>query len=462
MRGIARTLGVFALCACLCVAASVDGGMGRSLFEAGKGRDGREVGGQVGGSDGVWLRGAAAACAGCHGRDGRGGGEGWVRAPDLRWSALSAAHGRARADGSIRPAYDRASFARALRGSVAPDSVALDTIMPRYDLADDEIDALLSYLQTFDQQTDARPPALVVLTPRETQGPAARVLEGMQRCPSPSQAAHLPALTVLRYDAISDALTRLQAMEQAGEIAAVFAPYLVSVEAEYARASFHSSLPTLLPIAFADINPMDGSRVLFRLPSVRTQAHALLLTLSKESGNPVLAIYRNGLDDIADESWPQVDDVAIRLGWRTKVFNPMHARAADASAVLALATLPAPPVGGDLTGVQVLVPALFMDVAAAQAWHLRGAVVRVAFPYPPQPRAAPGQWIGPEQTWTALSCELLGRLPPMPTDARGIERWREQVMSVPELHLANWFDLPAKSDSESNVGRVAIIDWSFK
>lgn len=441
------------------VSAEVD--LGRSLFETGNGRDGREMGAQIGGSGGVRMRGAAVACAGCHGQDGRGGGEGWLRAPDLRWFTLSGPHGRARADGSNRPAYDREDFARAVRFGMAPDGIELDTVMPRYDLADDEIDALRAHLRTLDRGNATPPPALVVLMPRESGGPAARLLEGMQRCPSAAQPAHLPALTVLRYDRISDALVQLQAMEEKGEIAAVFAPYLVSVEADYAQAPLHRSLPTLLPVAFAGVEPLAGSGVLFRLPSIGAQARALLLALPLND-EMSFAIYRQNDDGMPEEALQQVLSLAESRTWRTSIVGSMDEPGADAPIVLVLAPLTAPPAGRDVVGVHVLVPALFMEVAAAEAWHARGATVRVGFPYPPRSSAAPGRWIGPEQAWIALACELLARLPSMPRDAVHLDEWRGQVKALPDLQLAGWFELPARSGSDDDVRRVEVRGWPLE
>lgn len=77
------------------------------------------------------------ACRNCHRRDGAGGSEG--RAPPIDWDSLSAAT-------AVRPAYDRRSFAAALKEGVAPDRRPLDSSMPRYDLPAAVIDSLVAYL----------------------------------------------------------------------------------------------------------------------------------------------------------------------------------------------------------------------------------------------------------------------------------------------------------------------------
>ena len=114
----------------------VDVGLGRSIYEDGVGRGGREIVAMLHG--GVVLKGGAVACAGCHGVDGRGSGEAFVRAPDIRWFSLSKPYSARRA-GTAGTPYDSTSFASALRSGRTARGKPLDPAMPRFDLADDEI-----------------------------------------------------------------------------------------------------------------------------------------------------------------------------------------------------------------------------------------------------------------------------------------------------------------------------------
>lgn len=76
-------------------------------------------------------------CRRCHGRDGEGGTEG--AAPAITWDHLVQPT-------ALRPAYDRADFARALREGVAPGGRALAGTMPRYSLPAPALHALATYL----------------------------------------------------------------------------------------------------------------------------------------------------------------------------------------------------------------------------------------------------------------------------------------------------------------------------
>jgi hypothetical protein len=94
------------------------GGAGEALdLWAGAGLPGRAAL-----APGVEVAAAAHPCAGCHGWDGSGGGEGAVLAPDLGRGAL------------IARGYDAAAFADALTRGIAPEGRPLDRAMPRYDL----------------------------------------------------------------------------------------------------------------------------------------------------------------------------------------------------------------------------------------------------------------------------------------------------------------------------------------
>lgn len=92
-----------------------------------------------------------AGCAGCHGRDGRGGSVGAMmgsfRTPDVRWSTLTSDQG-AHENGQAHAPYNEASFARALRDGIDPEGDRLDAPMPQWRPTDDEVAALVAYLES--------------------------------------------------------------------------------------------------------------------------------------------------------------------------------------------------------------------------------------------------------------------------------------------------------------------------
>lgn len=95
------------------------------------------------------------ACAGCHGADAEGGGEGATVFPAIGWQRLA---DPGRAGGP----YDASGLARALREGVAPDGRRLGPAMPRYRIDDGQIAALVSHLRTVadDQRRGVTPTAI--------------------------------------------------------------------------------------------------------------------------------------------------------------------------------------------------------------------------------------------------------------------------------------------------------------
>jgi hypothetical protein len=86
------------------------------------------------------------ACAGCHGRDGRGRSEGGLRPADVRWSTLSRPLAEAVGARPGRPAYDPARLRRAVTMGFDSGGRRLDPVMPRYHLQREDADDLLAYL----------------------------------------------------------------------------------------------------------------------------------------------------------------------------------------------------------------------------------------------------------------------------------------------------------------------------
>jgi mono/diheme cytochrome c family protein len=100
------------------------------------------------------LSGKDVACAACHRRSGYGTSEGRfvirpITGPALQQQQTVAVHGpriKALLGTAQRPPYTEASLARAVRSGVDAAGKALDALMPRYDLTDEETAAVAAYL----------------------------------------------------------------------------------------------------------------------------------------------------------------------------------------------------------------------------------------------------------------------------------------------------------------------------
>lgn len=452
---------VSAMLASAFAAQSSDSPLGRSLFDDGRGRDGRAVIGRVAGGS-VPMQGGAVACANCHGKQGSGGGEGWVEAPDIRWFALSKSYGARRAGGEARPPYDRASFAKALRMGLAPDGVALDSAMPRFDLADDEIDALMSQLMHLSDdrhREDARP-SLVVLMPQTPTPAADRLLSGLQNCPTANMDGQppqtLPALRVMRYSDIADIDGQLVDMARDGSAAALFAPYLIGAEDAFARAEVRTRLPVVLPMAMRDLSAETAT--VFALPGLHAQSRALIVAPERPAADRlgiVIAEGMTGREPLASS----LRGVAERLGWRVDVYADIDAAFSGdhADALLVLADLGAPP-PALRSPMRVWVPAAYVVPADLQTWSARGARIRIALPYPPTV-GDDSRWIPPADAWVAIGCELIARLPPLPLRRDEVDVWRRALSTQPELRLGDWLRLPPVADADDAAARVFLTTW---
>ena len=113
---------------------------GQRLYREGRGVSGEPVRALVQGD--VPVDGTLVTCQSCHGRSGVGVIEGGRIAPGLA-APLIFAPDRQRQ----RPAYDEATLARAMRDGVDSAGRPLDPLMPRYQLGDREVAALIAYLR---------------------------------------------------------------------------------------------------------------------------------------------------------------------------------------------------------------------------------------------------------------------------------------------------------------------------
>jgi cytochrome c oxidase subunit 2 len=93
---------------------------------------------------------AQTGCFGCHGTDAKGRSIdtklGEFDTPDIRWSVISQPFPND--EGGTDPAYNPASFAKAVREGIDSGGGQLDPVMPRWEMTDPEVNAVIAYLQT--------------------------------------------------------------------------------------------------------------------------------------------------------------------------------------------------------------------------------------------------------------------------------------------------------------------------
>lgn len=131
---------------------------GRSLFKTGLPTDGSSVTAM---SQGQPLPGELFACANCHRHSGLGTSEGGFQVPDITGPTLFAPIEvkqrelyAERTEGFYtRPAYTRETLQVAITQGISSNGKVFSKIMPRYQLSQTQIDALIEYLNTLDYST---------------------------------------------------------------------------------------------------------------------------------------------------------------------------------------------------------------------------------------------------------------------------------------------------------------------
>jgi mono/diheme cytochrome c family protein len=128
--------------------------VGRRIYQSGILPSGASLQARVQGD--VGAAGGQLVCAGCHGRSGLGAGEGQLVVPPVAGVKLYQPREIRReqlyASRTLRPAYTDASLARAIRDGIDAAGRPLAALMPRYSLADSDLQPLLDYLKSLAAQ----------------------------------------------------------------------------------------------------------------------------------------------------------------------------------------------------------------------------------------------------------------------------------------------------------------------
>jgi len=268
------------------------------------------------GGDLVEVPASTLPCAGCHGRDGRGGREGGVRPSDLTWETL-ARPGAGEADGRRHPPYDESLLVRAITLGIDPAGNRLHVAMPRYRLALQDAADLVAYLKRLGHDDDpgltADAIALGVLLPGGDRPEAAAeaaavraVLEarfaqldregGVYGRRLEPHFARLPDPPAARAAALRELLAREPPFALVGA-------YLTGAEAEMAAAVAEAAVPLVGPLTPHPRQEFPLNRYVFYLtPGLAEQATALVEFAARQlpRGDRTLVILRPAAGELAD------------------------------------------------------------------------------------------------------------------------------------------------------------------
>lgn len=127
--------------------------VGRQIYRTGKSPSGVTIQAKQG-EGGAEFPASLMTCASCHGQDGRGRPEGGVEPSNITWQELTKPYGLTHAGGRKHGPYDEKSVVLAVALGVDPAGNELSTVMPRYQLAREDAQALLAYLKRLADDRD--------------------------------------------------------------------------------------------------------------------------------------------------------------------------------------------------------------------------------------------------------------------------------------------------------------------
>lgn len=396
------------------VAGASESELGKSIFEKGIGRDGREIGGRIHGS--LDLRGASVACASCHGADARGGGEAFVRAPDIRWHTLSKTFAPRRAEGT-RLGYDRSTFGRAIHQGIASNGRVLDPAMPRFDLSQDETDAVLAYLAFISKgvvHEDGPTKVVLGLLPNSVAITFAREMgDRLLSCPSFGTTTRFPPFEIIRYADPVDALAKIGDRITDGRVLAILAPYIAGWESYYFNTAKEWPVATVLPVTPLDLP--QHPNFTFAMPGLTSQVSALLDHVLMNQATAVTILTTTGSEPLSD-----IVELAKKKLERHHIhFDEVDLDRADVIRpnVKLLVLTPLGQVKKRLhllkqrADLKAFVPAMFFDPDAALqiGKRISGMTWHIAYPYPPSDERT-GRWRNPAEAWADAGCALMATM----------------------------------------------------
>ena len=86
-------------------------------------------------------------CAMCHGANAQGM-RMMMEVPPLRWDYLTDPKGHTHANGRTHPPFTESSFKSCVLAGIDPAGNSFSTMMPRWEITNEDLDSLMEYLKT--------------------------------------------------------------------------------------------------------------------------------------------------------------------------------------------------------------------------------------------------------------------------------------------------------------------------
>ncbi|HSR67235.1 MAG TPA: ABC transporter substrate-binding protein [Acidobacteriota bacterium] len=277
-------------------------------------------------------------CVNCHGSDGRGRPEGGVIPSNVRWETLTKPYGVRHETGRSHPPYTLETLTASITEGVDPAGNALNTAMPRYRMSDDDLQALVAYLQKLGQErdpgVDEESLRLGLLLPPGS----LMVAESMRRLLQAYfedvnqnggiygrklelQTYYLPADPAQAESAVIEFIDEK-------DIFALVSPFLADREEALVKLADRRGLPMVGPITLRpQLDFPLNRKVFYLLSGLATQSRVLIGFAAQQSGLSqvrlaVVAPLREDLKEAVDaakeeafrQDWPEVVEIRYAAG----------------------------------------------------------------------------------------------------------------------------------------------------
>ncbi|MFQ5462218.1 MAG: ABC transporter substrate-binding protein [Phycisphaerae bacterium] len=227
-------------------------------------------------------------CVNCHGYSGRGIPEGGVTPSNVAWSALTKSYGTVHATGRRHGPYDENTLKRAISKGIDPAGNTLGVGMPKFQMGDEDFEALIAYLKCieYDRDPGVSPSAVTIATVLPTDGamaPIGREVEAILRAYVEDINANdgiyhrrIELRVIPAASSPEKTIDRLGAALDADETFALVAPLVPRGESQLAALADRRGIPVIASLGASPDDMIGPSRYLFYLsPGPSVQARAL-------------------------------------------------------------------------------------------------------------------------------------------------------------------------------------------
>lgn len=250
-------------------------------------------------------------CVNCHGYEGQGLPEGGLIPSNITWSHLTKSYGVKHGSNRRHRPYDEKAIRKAIITGYDPSGNKIGVGMPRFEMSDEDLSALVAYLKFIEHDRDPGVTDSVIriatLLPLEgVRGEVGRTIKNIleARFQEINEAGGLYRraleLRVVSWDDTPDlSIAKLSKVLQNEEIFALVAPLLSSGENLLAELAAQYEIPVIAPLGQSTSNPDGENRFLFYLSAgLPAQAQALVdFSVQNHKGNTplkALLIHRAG------------------------------------------------------------------------------------------------------------------------------------------------------------------------